>query len=80
MAQTTQEPKIEKPTRLRDWETINHEWQESGLTQKAFCQESKLSLPMFVYHRGKLPEKTRISKRSTSIGFGPVCPNGILAD
>lgn len=50
-----------QPSKL-NWEKLNHEWQESGLTQRAFCHEHSLTLSTFVYHRGKLLEKQNTSK------------------
>lgn len=62
MDQTNQQANIPSPSSITDWESINREWKESGLTQQAFCQERNIRLSTFVYHRGKIIEKHSVSK------------------
>lgn len=40
-----------------NWQTHIDAWSKSGLTQKAFCQEKRLSLATFGYWRKKLASK-----------------------
>ena len=53
-----------------DWAEINAEWELSKLPQEVFCQSKQISYSTFVYHRCKLLEKCKQSKKSK---FAAVC-------
>lgn len=46
-------------------------WQQSGLTQKAFCKQQQLRLGSFLRWRG-ICKRERESQRSTTMTFLPV--------
>lgn len=48
---------ITTPTKFEYWQAHQHNWLESGLSQKAYCQQHGISLPAFTYWRGRLKEK-----------------------
>ena len=54
-----------KINKLEYWKTQIQKWDESGLTQAAFCQQSGITLTTFVYWRCQLlkqgNEKTRFT-------------------
>ena len=42
-----------------NWVEMNEQWKSSGLSQEKFCESRGISYSTFVYHRGKLLEKSR---------------------
>ena len=50
-----------KPSRrsLQEWELFLEQWEASGLTQKKFCEQHKLSLKTFACHRTRQLSKSR---------------------
>lgn len=43
----------EKQQRRTKWQKIIEEYLQSGMTQKAFCEQRDLSLPQLVYYHGQ---------------------------
>lgn len=59
----------EKQQRRNKWHRIVEEYLQSGISQKAFCEQRGLSLPQLVYYYGKF----KISNSPTaSASFVPV--------
>lgn len=56
-----------------NWEPIIHAWQESGLSQSAFCRNNDLKLSRFIYWRAKILGKADVEFRS-SVGKSAVSP------
>lgn len=56
----------EQPEQRRFWEHHLEHWQQSGLSQRAYCQTHLLKLHQFYYWR------RRILKQQTAISFLPV--------
>lgn len=58
--------------RHTQWQQHIADWQQSGLSQAAFCQSQKLSYHQFIYWRQKLAPKSDDSAVSTSPQLLPV--------
>ncbi len=59
----------DKQQRRDKWQRIIEEYLQSGISQKAFCEQRNLSLPKLVYYYGKF----KASKAPTaSASFVPV--------
>ncbi len=59
----------EQNKRRDQWRKIIHEYLQSGMTQKAFCEQRGLSLPQLVYYNGQF-KVGKISSENAS--FVPV--------
>lgn len=58
--------------RHAQWQQHIVDWQQSGLSQAAFCQSQQLSYHQFIYWRQKLAPKSGDSAVSTSPQLLPV--------
>lgn len=60
----------EKQQRRDKWRRLVDEYLQSGISQKAFCEQRGLSLPQLVYYHGKF--KRENSPQAVTSGFVPV--------
>jgi len=47
---------IPRETRYAEWQRIIHQYQQSGLSQKKFCEANGLSFRQFKYYRYRLQQ------------------------
>jgi len=68
--------------RKPNWGRLSSEWEQSGLSQKTFCEERGVSYTAFCYHRSTLRQRERSAVETAQ--FIPVTveveePNAQLA-
>lgn len=62
------------PDKRAFWQQHHQQWQQSGLTQKAYCQQHELKLANFRYWRSRLQAKGAVSAKLIPLGPRSVEP------
>lgn len=62
-ADTLQVPSSLNRPRPTDWPNLLTEWQQSGLTQKAFCRKKNIALSHFTYYRTRIKRRLAPQKK-----------------
>lgn len=57
----------EPPKSSEEWGAIIRGWEQSGLSQKAYCEQHNMKLHNFVYHRKKHQSDQRSTSRFSQI-------------
>lgn len=67
-----------KDTKRQHWLTHIKQWEESKLSQQAYCKQSVISLNSFTYWRGKFksvsPQATKAKFVRVKVAINPAAP------